>query len=213
MKKSLMLLSALGMSINAHATLMLCEGAGCEIQGAGIENVLLPDVGDTGTEIIGQTNLTFVDVRFAGNGETLEVLGGGQARLGAVDGILDMITVDTVDDALGFEHVVFNVDVAVDTTVDIYAYDNFGTLFDFGTLAADGQGQNWFTIGSDDIQYIDSFTIEGDGIVAMTDIQQIRVDPDLLPGDPDPVDVMSPDSMALLALGLCGLFSARIRKS
>ena len=213
MKKSLMLLSALGMSINAHATLMLCEGAGCEIQGAGIENVLLPDVGDTGTEIIGQTNLTFVDVRFAGNGETLEVLGGGQARLGAVDGILDMITVDTVDDALGFEHVVFNVDTAIDTTVNISAYDNFGTLFDFGARAADGQGQNWFTIGSDDIQYIDRWIVEGDGIVAMTDIQQIRVDPDLLPGDPDPVNVDAPANLALLSLGLLGLYHQRKKRS
>jgi len=210
-------------STQANATLMLCEGAAdCTLQGSGIENVLLPAPGTTGQEIIGVTNQTNTEVRFFGHGDTLITDAGGQARLDSIDGIIDQVTIDTVDTSLGFEHVVFNVLTELtqpgqpqDSNIFIEAIDNFGTVFDFGggPFNAATNGNNWFTIGSDDVQYIDSFTIWGDGILGIADLQNVRVDPDLLPGGGGGTgnQVSEPGTMALFGLGLLGLVQSRRR--
>ena len=63
-----------------------------------------------------------------------------------------------------------NVDAAADSLIQITAVDNFGTLFDFGSFTADGSGQNFFTIGSDDVQWARIVNIYGDGINVLTEL-------------------------------------------
>ena len=215
MKKAL-LGAALMLPMPLFANLYVCEGpAGCTLQGAGIENILLND-NDIGNPITGTTNQTGTLVDFTSGTDILITQGNGQSELRAQDGVINELTFYAQDTGLGFEHVVFNIGAAADTIISLSAVDNFGTLFDFGDFVADGSGQNFFTIGSDDIQYARTVSIAGDGINALTELQQIRVNPDLIPDcpdcGPDPQSVSSPGHLALLSLGLLGLLQARRRK-
>jgi hypothetical protein len=110
------------------------------------------------------------------------VTASGQAKLEAVDGILDEVVINAQDDEIGFTHFVFNVHADVTGNIGISAIDNFGTLFDFGLQAASQNGQNYFTIGSLDDQFIKSVSISGSGITGIDELQQVRVDPATLPG-------------------------------
>jgi hypothetical protein len=167
---------------SANATLTLCEGpSGCTIQGQGIENVLFPSVGDTGLVLTGTTNQTGTLIDFTST-EQMVITGGGQAKLEAVDGSLSNVVIDAQDDEIGFTHFVFNVHADVTGNIGISAIDNFGTLFDFGLQAASQNGQNYFTIGSLDDQFIKSVSISGTGITGIDELQQVRVDPATLPG-------------------------------
>jgi hypothetical protein len=167
---------------SANATLTLCEGpSGCTIQGEGIENVLMPAVGTTGNVITGSTNQTNILIDFTST-EEMTVTGSGQAKLEAVDGSLDNVVIDAQLDTIGFTHFVFNVHADVTGEIAVSAIDNFGTLFDFGLNEASENGQNYFTIGSLDDQFIKSVSISGTGITGIDELQQVRVDPATLPG-------------------------------
>lgn len=170
---------------SAHATLQLCVGPTCGVQGPGIENILLPDVGDTGFTITGETNITHTLVDFTSS-EEMVVTGGGQAKLTATDGVLGDVRFFAQDPQTGFLDAIFNVHAGADTTINISARDNFGTLFDFGAQLADGSGQNFFHIGSLDDQFIKTVYINGDDIYAVDELQQVRVSPASLPGGPPP---------------------------
>jgi len=173
---------AIAVSGAANATLTLCNGPdGCTIQGDGIENVLFPNVGDTGLVLTGSTNQTGTLIDFTST-EQMVITGGGQAKLEAVDGSLSNVVIDAQDDTIGFTHFVFNVHADVTGEIAVSAIDNFGTLFDFGLNEASENGQNYFTIGSLDDQYIKSVSISGIGITGIDELQQVRVDPATLPG-------------------------------
>jgi len=182
MKKAL---SAIALSVaaaSANATLTLCEGpSGCTIQGPGIENVLLPAVGTTGTLITGTTNQSNTLIDFTST-EAMVVTGSGQAKLEAVDGSLGNVAIQAQLATIGFTDFIFNVHADVTGQINVAATDNFGTVFDFGPRAASQNGQNWFTIGSLDDQYIKSVAISGIGITGIDELQQVRVDPATLPG-------------------------------
>ena len=204
--KKLFIAIAMLAAAQAQATLTLCVGpSGCTIQGEGIENVLFPDVGDTGTLITGTTNQTNTLIDFTSS-ETMIVTGGGQAKLEAVDGSLDDVTIQAQLATIGFTHFVFNVHATADGSINISAIDNFGTLFDFGPTAASENGQNWFSVGSLDDQYIKSVSISGIGITGIDELQQVRVDPATLPNDPDPrSEVPLPAAAWLFGSALLGL--------
>jgi len=206
MRAALALL-AIAVSGAANATLTLCEGpSGCTIQGAGIDNVLMPAVGTTGNVITGITNQTGTLIDFTST-EEMTVTGSGQAKLEAVDGSLDDVVIDANDPTIGFTHFIFNVHATETGEINISAIDNFGTLFSFGgPKAASENGQNWFTIGSLDDQYIASVSISGTGITGIDELQQVRVDPATLPGDPDPrSEVPVPAAAWLFGSALLGL--------
>ena len=213
MRKTLVALSLLA-AAQANATLTLCVGpSGCTIQGDGIENVLFPDVGDTGTLITGSTNQTGTLIDFTSS-ETMVVTGGGQAKLEAVDGSLDDVTIQAQLATVGFTHFIFNVHATTTGTINIAATDNFGTVFDFGARDASENGQNWFTIGSLDDQYIRSVSISGIGITGIDELQQVRVDPATLPGDPDPqAEVPVPAAAWLFGSALLGLGAVARKRS
>jgi hypothetical protein len=179
--RAVVALLALAVS-SAHATLTLCNGpSGCTIQGAGIENVFFPDVGDRGLVITGSTNPGGTLIDFTST-EEMVATGGGQAKLEAVDGSLSNVLINAQDPTIGFTHFVFNVHADVTGEIGISAIDNFGALFDFGLNPASQNGQNYFTIGSLDDQYIKSVSISGTGITGIDELQQVRVDPATLPG-------------------------------
>ena len=185
MKKLALFVAGLVLSVNASATLEVCVHPACTLQGAGIENILLTD-NEVGNPVTGETNMTHTLVDFTSTTDTLLTQGSGQSELRAQDGVIDEVMFYAQDPTIGFDHVVFNVDASADSNIGISAVDNFGTVFDFGAFLADGSGQNFFTIGSDDLQFISSVMIVGDGILALTELQQIRVSPGTLPVDPDP---------------------------
>lgn len=217
LRKTLLATALAAVAAQSHATLTLCIGpAGCTIQGDGIENVLFPDTGTTGFTITGTTNQTNTLVDFTSTEEMITT-GGGQAALEAVDGELGDVTVDGNDPTIGFTHFVFNVHATETGTINISALDNFGTLFDFGPTAASDNGQNFFTIGSLDDQYIKSVSISGIGITAIDELQQVRVDPATLPCpdcEPTPnVVVPVPAAAWLFSSGLIGLGAVARRRS
>lgn len=217
LKKSLLAASILAsISTQSHATLELCIGpAGCTIQGPDIENVLMPDEGTTGFTITGHTNQTNTLIDFTSTEEMITT-GGGQAALEAVDGELGDVMIDGNDPTIGFSHFVFNVHATETGTINISAVDNFGALFDFGPTAASENGQNFFTIGSLDDQYIKSVSISGIGITAIDELQQVRVDPATLPCpdcEPNPnVVVPAPGAALLFGTGLIGLAGVARRR-
>jgi len=213
MKKLSAIAVALLAATQAHATLTLCEGpAGCTIQGEGIENVLFPAVGTTGFVIQGETNQTNTIIDFTSL-EEMVVTGGGQAKLEAVDGSLDIVKIEANDDTIGFLNFVFNVHATETGLINVSAIDNFGTAFDFGNRAASENGQNWFTVGSLDDQYIKSVTITGFGITGIDELQQVRVDPATLPNDPGPLsEVPLPASVWMFGSALVGLAGVARRR-
>ena len=205
MKKMLTLLAGLVLSVPAWATLEVCVHPACTLQGAGIENVLFNN-NEVGNPITGETNQTNTLIDFTSTTDTLLTQGSGQSELRAQDGFIDEVTFYAQDPTIGFDHVVFNVDAAADSTIFISAIDNFAVLFDFGAFIADGSGQNFFTIGSDDLQFMTSVTILGDGITALTELQQVRVSPGTLPIPPDPGgEIPLPAAVWFFGSGLVGL--------
>jgi hypothetical protein len=217
MKKALSVMALFLSAASANATLTLCEGpSGCTIQGPGIENVLFPNVGDTGFLITGSTNQSNTLIDFTSSEEMI-VTGGGQAKLEAVDGSLGDVNVQAQLATIGFTHFIFNVHADVTGTINVAATDNFGTVFDFGPKAASQNGQNWFTIGSLDDQYIKSVAISGIGITGIDELQQVRVDPATLPTTPPPgpvSEVPIPAAAWLFGSALIGLGGvARKRKA
>jgi len=204
--KKLFIVAAMLAATQANATLTLCEGpSGCTIQGSGIENVLMPAVGTTGFLIQGTTNQSNTVIDFTST-ETMIVTGSGQAKLEAVDGSLDNVNIAANLPTIGFTDFIFNVHATTTGTINIAATDNFGTVFDFGARDASENGQNWFTIGSLDDQYIKSVAISGVGITGIDELQQVRVDPATLPNDPDPrSEVPVPAAAWLFGSALLGL--------
>lgn len=198
MKQSAIIASMLMAASSAQATLELCIGPQCGVQGPGIENILLPDVGDTGLTITGETNQTHTLVDFTSSEEMI-VTGGGQAKLEATDGILGDVRFFAQNPQTGFLDAIFNVHAEADTTIGISARDNFGTLFDFGPVAADGSGQNFFHIGSLDDQFIRTVYITGDDLYAVDELQQVRVSPGQFPGNPPPPPPPPPSAVPVPA--------------
>jgi len=213
MKRALSTMMLALSAASANATLTLCEGpAGCTIQGTGIENVLMPAVGTTGFLIQGTTNQSNTVIDFTSL-EEMVVTGGGQAKLEAVDGSLDIVNIAANDADIGFLDFIFNVHATTAGSINVSAIDNFGTVFDFGARDASENGQNFFTISSLDDQYIKSVTISGIGITGIDELQQVRVDPTTIPGGPGPQsEVPLPAGVWLFGSALLGLAGVARRR-
>jgi hypothetical protein len=202
-------------SATANATIILCDAGtvgGCGGSGD-VENVLMPDVGDTGFLLTGETNITHTLIDFEST-EQMVITGGGQAKLAAVDGNLGDVTFQAQDDLIGFDKVQFNVHAAADSFITLIATDMDGMVFDFSPQVADGSGNNWFTLFAIDEQRIDSVYIAGIGITDIDELQQVRLDPNAGGGGGGggtSVSVPEPGGLLLLGLGLVGLRMSRKR--
>lgn len=158
------------------------------------ENILL-NSGVTGNPVFGLTNQSNISVRFSSNTDTLSEPSSGQARVEAVDGLLNNITISIPGGS--FEDIILNpffgsglATVTVTTTtnnVSTFSYtltngNNFLTIFDTGGT-------------------ISSVTISAPG--GFTDLRQPRISGAQLNTQPVP----EPATIFLLGSGLLGVGS------
>ena len=154
------------------------------------ENVLL-NSGATGTTVFGLTNQTNLQVRFTSSTDTLVEPSSGQARVEAVDGLLNNITLDLPN--ASFTDVILNPFFGSGTaTVTVLTTNNQTFTFSY-TLS---NGQNFLTIVADPGTRIASVTVNAPG--GFTDLRQPRI-------SGAEANVPEPASLLLLGGGLLGL--------
>lgn len=154
------------------------------------ENILL-NSGATGTTVFGLTNQTNLQVRFTSSTDTLVEPSSGQARVEAVDGLLNNITLDLPN--ASFTDVILNPFFGSGTaTVTVLTTNNQTFTFSY-TLS---NGQNFLTIVADPGTRIASVTVNAPG--GFTDLRQPRI-------SGAEANVPEPASLLLLGGGLLGL--------
>lgn len=157
------------------------------------ENILL-NSGATGTTVFGLTNQTNLQVRFTSSTDTLTEPSSGQARVEAVDGLLNNITLDLPN--ASFTDVILNPFFGSGTaTVTVLTTNNQTFTFSY-TLT---NGQNFLTIVADPGTRIASVTVDAPG--GFTDLRQPRI-------SGAEANVPEPASLLLLGGGLLGLAGA-----
>src|SRR5689334_10783879 len=157
------------------------------------ENVLL-NSGATGATVFGLTNQTNLQVRFTSSTDTLVEPSSGQARVEALDGLLNNITLDLPN--ASFTDVILNPFFGSGTaTVTVLTTNNQTFTFSY-TLT---NGQNFLTIVADPGTRIASVTVNAPG--GFTDLRQPRI-------SGAEANVPEPASLLLLGGGLLGLAGA-----
>jgi len=157
------------------------------------ENVLLSS-GATGTTVFGTTNQNQLQVRFTSTTDTLVEPSSGQARVEALDGLLNNITLSIPNGS--FHDVILNPFFGSGTAnVSVVTTTNQTLSFSYGL----SNGQNFLTIVADPGTAIFSVTISAAG--GFTDLRQPRISGAAL-------NVPEPGSMALFGFGLLGTASA-----
>jgi hypothetical protein len=183
---------ALAMAAPAWATITICSTPPCP--GNPAENVLLTDP-SSGTTVLGTTNQTGTIVTFTGN-ETLTEPANGQARIVAVDGTFNLLTIGLQNPTLGMTAIEFNLDAATDGPATLTFFDQFGTPF-AGVFTLDNNGQNFFTATASAGELIKTVQISSQ--VQLTDIQQVRL-------GTSPIGVIpEPTTWGMMILGFFGL--------
>jgi hypothetical protein len=154
------------------------------------ENILL-NSGATGTTVFGLTNQTNLQVRFTSSTDTLVEPSSGQARVEALDGTLNNVTLDLPNGS--FTDVILNPFFGSGTaTVTVLTTNNETFTFSY-TLS---NGQNFLTIVADPGTAIASVTVNAPG--GFTDLRQPRI-------SGAEANVPEPTSLLLLGGGLLGL--------
>ena len=157
------------------------------------ENILL-NSGATGATVFGLTNQTNLQVRFTSSTDTLVEPSSGQARVEALDGLLNNITLDLPN--ASFTDVILNPFFGSGTaTVTVLTTNNQTFTFSY-TLT---NGQNFLTIVADPGTRIASVTVNAPG--GFTDLRQPRI-------SGAEANVPEPASLLLLGGGLLGLAGA-----
>jgi len=166
------------------------------------ENVLFGSQ-QTGNPVFGTTNQTSSTVQFSSTTDTLHTPSSGQARVEAVDGSLNNITVSTPGKV--FNDIIFNPFQGSGTaTVSVVANEPGGGQQTFTFSYALGNGQNFLTIFATGGETIESATIDAPG--GFTDLRQPRISGVGVTAVPEPA------SMILFGMGAVGLVGYGIRR-
>jgi len=154
------------------------------------ENILL-NSGATGTTVFGLTNQTNLQVSFSSTTDTLVEPSSGQARVEALDGLVNNITIGIPNGT--FTDVILNPFFGSGTaTVSVTTANNQTFTFSY-TLS---NGNNFLTIVADPGTAITSVTISAPG--GFTDLRQPRI-------SGAQANVPEPATLLLLGGGLLGL--------
>ncbi|HZI48769.1 MAG TPA: PEP-CTERM sorting domain-containing protein [Pyrinomonadaceae bacterium] len=157
------------------------------------ENILL-NSGATGITVFGLTNQTQLQVAFSSTTDTLVEPSSGQARVEALDGLVNNITVSIPNGT--FHDVILNPFFGSGTAdVTVVTANNQTFTFSY-TLS---NGQNFLTIVADPGTSIFSVTVSAAG--GFTDLRQPRI-------SGAEANVPEPATMLLFGSGLLGLGGA-----
>lgn len=153
------------------------------------ENVLL-NSGAQGTTVFGLTNQTQLQVRFSSTTDTLVEPSSGQARVEALDALLNNITISVPNGTFG--DIILNPFFGSGTaTVTVLTANNQTFTFSY-TLA---NGNNFLTIVADPGTRLSSVTINAPG--GFTDLRQPRI-------SGAAANVPEPATLLLFGSGLLG---------
>jgi hypothetical protein len=164
------------------------------------ENILL-NSGATGITVFGLTNQTQLQVAFSSTTDTLVEPSSGQARVEALDGLVNNITISIPNGT--FHDIILNPFFGSGTAdVTVVTANNQTFTFSY-TL---GNGENFLTIVADPGTSIFSVTISAPG--GFTDLRQPRI-------SGATGNVPEPATMLLFGSGLLGLGAAfrKIRRN
>ena len=190
----------------AHGTLMIEQGPG-NFQGD--ENVLFnPDdaLQDNASTVQGRTNQTSTLVDFFGAGEDLTTPSGGQARVEAVDGAFNDLSIALNEPGSTFATLILNINADADGSVEFNVDQLIGADL-VQSFMLDGGGENFFRISAIDGQRITSVSLSSD--VDLQDVRQIRIGGIEDEGGNPPAEVPEPGTALLLGLGALGLAGFR----
>jgi hypothetical protein len=135
------------------------------------QNILL-NLGTTGATVFGQTNLTDTTVAFSSTTDILTEPSNGQARIGAVDGSVNNITVTVPGGS--YNDLIINPFFGSGTaTLTAITNEPGGGTAIFTFSYALGKGQNFVTILANQGETIASLTIDAPG--GFTDLRQPRI--------------------------------------
>jgi hypothetical protein len=155
------------------------------------ENILL-NSGATGVTVVGLTNQTQLQVSFSSTTDTLVEPSSGQARVEALDGLVNNITISVPNGT--FNDIILNPFFG-SGTADVTVVTTNNQTFTFSYSLSNGQ--NFLTIVADPGTSIFSVTINAPG--GFTDLRQPRI---------SGASVPEPATMLLFGSGLLSLGAA-----